>query len=162
MHLYQQSISPPRLLHAITLAPSRQASPSMAGINNHRQMGFALQHRNRRYVEHIAIGCPGTNAPHASLEEDNIVIASGSNIFRRHQPFGNRRRHAAFEDDRLVDTPNLFQQSKFCILRVPIWITSTSHSRKVSSMRTSISSVTIGNQFVGGMAEILQPLLPKP
>src|SRR3569832_3035889 len=40
--------------------------------------------------------------------------------------------------------PTSFRRSKFCMLRVPIWITSTSCSRKVSCLRLSLCSVLLG------------------
>ena len=59
--------------------------------------------------------------------------------------------------------PTSFSRSKFCMLRVPIWMTSTLCSRNVSSIRTSISSVTIGSPCrAAALRSIASPSTPLP
>ena len=64
-------------------------------------MRFALQHRDCRNVEHIAI-C-GLERANAALAQDDLVIAARGDVLGRHQPFADRCAHATLQDDGHID-----------------------------------------------------------
>ena len=80
----------------------------MRRINDHRQMGFFFQHRNRCHVEHVAV--ISFESADTAFAENNIMVSSRRDIFRRHQPFGNGCRHTALQNHRLVDAPDFLEQ----------------------------------------------------
>ena len=78
--------------HVVALAGA------MAGIDQNRQVRQRLYRRDDGQVERIAAMV--RKRPYAPLAEDDVVIAAGEQVFGRHQPFLERSRHPAFEQNR--------------------------------------------------------------
>ena len=72
---------------------------AVAGVDEDGQVRELFDRRNDREIERVAavIG----KSPHAPLAENHLVVASGKDVFGRHQPFFERGRHAPLEQDRL-------------------------------------------------------------
>src|SRR5882724_378950 len=82
----------------------------MRWVNDHRQVRFLFQYRNRGHIQHVAI--VSLKSADAAFAENDVVVAARRNVFRRHQPFRDGGRHAALEYHRLVDAPDFFEQIK--------------------------------------------------
>ncbi len=63
----------------------RRAATGMAGVHDDRQVGFFLQHRDRRHIEGVAGGC--LESPYAALAKDHLIVAVGHDVLRRHEQF---------------------------------------------------------------------------
>ena len=88
---------------------------AVAGVHHHRQVGELLQGRHGRDVEGIAgVGLEGADA---ALTENDLGIALGDNIFRRHEELLERRHHAPLEQDGLAGPAQSLEQGK--VLHVP-------------------------------------------
>ena len=67
-----------------------------------------LHRGHHAQVERIA-GVIGEGA-YAALAQRHIVVAFAQDVFRRHQKFFQRRRHAALEQHRLLRPSSALQQ----------------------------------------------------
>ena len=85
---------------AIGITLSRKPG-AVARIGDHRQMRQPLHDRDRRQVEQIARH--RVEAANAALAENHLAVPFGEDVLGAHEQIGDRRRHAALEQHRLVD-----------------------------------------------------------
>ena len=115
MHLQNQAVRPGcnrGQRHGLYQPP---IAGRMGRINDNRQMGFLLDNRDDTQVQ----GVPGIffKGADAALTKDDLIITARHDIFRRHDPFLNGIGQPAFEQDRLPDGPQSFEQIK--VLHIP-------------------------------------------
>ena len=65
---------------------------------------------NRHSVEVERVAGVRLKGADAAFTQNHIRVPFGEDVFRGEQPFLNRRRHAALEDDRLLRSTYLTQQ----------------------------------------------------
>jgi len=78
-------------------------------------MGAALEHRHGRQVQRVPVGRLECLDP--PLAQDDRRVPLAEDVFRAHEKFVQRRRHAALEQHRPAGLPDLPQQTE--ILHVP-------------------------------------------
>ena len=134
----------------------------MRRIDDHRQVGFFFQHRDRGHVQHVAV--VGFEGADAALAEDDVVVAARRDVFRRHQPFGNGGRHAALEDHRLVDAADFLEQVEVLhVARADLDHVHVVFHERYPACATSISSVTMGSLYLlAALRNMSRPSTPLP
>ncbi len=74
---------------------------AVARIRDHRQVRQPLHERNRREIEEIARH--RVEAADAALAQNHLAVSLGEDVLRAHEKLGDRGRHAALEQHRLVE-----------------------------------------------------------
>jgi hypothetical protein len=108
MDLDQQSVGARRHRRARQRGHEPRLAARVRGIDDHRQVRLALEHRHRRDIEDVAVG--RFERTDSALAQDDPMIAAGRDVLRGHQPFADRRAHAALQDHRNVDLADFLQQ----------------------------------------------------
>ena len=110
MDLDQQPVGAGRNRGAAERGHHPRLAAGVRRVDDDRQMRLSFEHRNRSDIEHVAIR--RLEGAYAALAENDVVIAAGGDVLGGHQPFVDRRRHAALEDDRLLDATHLLRAGR--------------------------------------------------
>jgi len=99
MNLDDQAVGPGRYRREREWLDEVPLAGAVARVADHRQMGEALDQRNRRDVHRVARG--GLEGADAALAEHHARVALREDVFGRQQQLLDRRRHPALEQPRL-------------------------------------------------------------
>ena len=98
-------------------ATSSRRPPEMAGVDDDREVGQALDHRDGRDVQRVAgRGLEGADAPFA---QDDLEVAALGDVFRGHEPLSMVALMPRLSSTGLPTEPSACSSAKLAMLRVP-------------------------------------------